>query len=129
MAPDFSYYVGLHGWVSAFCHTPLGVVTACLPLSLLLLALLLRFSRPLTALLPQPHRALVRESLQPPVRAAWASLAVAVLSIPLGAATHLAWDPFTHPGRWGAEWLLPALKAPRCTPWIGSSTSPTCCST
>lgn len=111
MAPDLSYYVGLHGWASAFCHTPLGVVTACLPLSLLLLALLLRFPHPLTVLLTEPHRALVRSHLQPSPHAAGRALAVAALSILLGAATHLLWDSFTHDGRWGAE-LLPALKAP-----------------
>ncbi|MBI3349511.1 MAG: DUF4184 family protein [Burkholderiales bacterium] len=111
MAPDMSYYVGLHGKWSAFCHTPEGVATVCLPLGLLLLALLLRFSMPLTVLLPQPHRALVRHQLQPPARAIWPSLAVAVLSILLGAASHLLWDSFTHPGRWGAE-LLPWLEQP-----------------
>lgn len=111
MAPDLSYYVGLHGWASAFCHTPLGVVTVCLPLSLLLLALLLRFASPLSVLLTEPHRALVRSHLQPSPHAAWRALAVAVLSILLGAATHLLWDSFTHEGRWGSE-LLPVLKAP-----------------
>jgi hypothetical protein len=80
MAPDLSYYVGLHGWASAFCHTPLGVVTqACLPLSLLLLALLLAFFPPLTVL-TEPHRALVRSHLQPSPHAAGRALAVAVLS-------------------------------------------------
>ncbi|MFT7775880.1 DUF4184 family protein [Roseateles sp.] len=105
MAPDLSYYVGLHGWASKFCHTPLGVVTVCLPLSLLLLMLLLRFCGPLTALLPGLHRAMAREALRPPVRTAWANLALAVLSILLGAASHVLWDSFTHPGRWGLEWL------------------------
>jgi len=111
MAPDLSYYVGLHGRASAFCHTPLGVLTACLPLSLLMLALLLRFSRPLTVLLPQPHRAIVRAQLQPPAGPAWASLAAAALSVLIGCATHVLWDSFTHAGRWGSE-VLPWLNEP-----------------
>lgn len=111
MAPDMSYYVGMHGKWRAFCHTPEGVLTACLPVCLLLLALLLRFARPLTALLTEPHRSLVRAQLQPSPHPAWRALAVAVLSVLIGAATHLAWDLFTHEGRWGAE-LLPELEEP-----------------
>jgi hypothetical protein len=111
MAPDLSYYVGMHGQWSAFCHTPEGIALVCLPASLLLLALLLRFSRPLTVLLPEPHRALVRGQLQQPVRARWMNLLVAVVSVLIGAASHVLWDSFTHQGRWGAE-LLPELDAP-----------------
>ena len=111
MAPDLSYYVGMHGAWSAYCHTLPGVLLACLPVCLLMLALLQRFARPLTVLLPEPHRSLVREQLQPPARALWLGVAVAVLSILLGAATHVLWDSFTHQGRWGAE-LLPELDEP-----------------
>lgn len=111
MAPDLSYYVGLHGKWSAFCHTPQGIATVCLPLSLLLLALLMRFSEPLTVLLPERHQAIVRGQLHRPRRAAWVNLAVAVLSVLLGAASHVLWDSFTHEGRWGAE-LLPWLNQP-----------------
>ena len=111
MAPDLSYYVGMHGKWRAFCHTPEGIVTVCLPVCLLMLTLLLRFAGPLTVLLTEPHRTLVREQLRPPPHAVWRSVAVAVLSILLGAATHLLWDSFTHQGRWGAE-LLPELEEP-----------------
>lgn len=111
MAPDLSYYVGMHGKWRAFCHTPEGVATVCLPASLLLLVLLLRFSQPLTVLLPAPHRALVRSQLQQPARRASVNLAVAVLSILVGAASHVLWDSFTHPGRWGTD-LLPWLNRP-----------------
>ncbi|HEY8877689.1 MAG TPA: DUF4184 family protein [Roseateles sp.] len=111
MAPDLSYYVGMHGKWRAFCHTPEGVLTVCLPVCLLMLALLLRFAGPLTVLLTEPHRALVRSHLQPMPHPAWRALAMAVLSVLIGAATHLAWDSFTHEGRWGAE-LLPELEEP-----------------
>jgi hypothetical protein len=108
MAPDISYYVGMHGRWRAFCHTPEGILTACLPLSLLLLALLLRFAEPLTVLLPEPHRTLVRGQLQAPPHPAWRAWMVAALSVLIGAATHVAWDSFTHSGHWGTE-LLPEL--------------------
>ena len=111
MAPDISYYVGMHGKWRAFCHTPEGIVTVCLPVCLLMLALLLRFSGPLTVLLPEPHRALVREQLRPPPHQFWRAVAVAVLSILLGAATHVLWDSLTHQGHWGAE-LLSELEEP-----------------
>jgi uncharacterized membrane protein YfcA len=111
MAPDISYYIGMHGRWRAFCHTPEGILTTCLPVCLLLLALLLRFAGPLTVLLPEPHRSLVRGQLQPPPHPAWRAFAVAALSVLIGAATHVLWDSFTHEGRWGAE-LLPALDEP-----------------
>ncbi len=111
LAPDLSYYVGMHARWSAFCHTALGVVTVCLPVSLLLFALLQRFARPLTVLLPVPHREIAREQLHPLARAAWQGLVVVVASILLGATSHVVWDAFTHAGRWGAS-LLPLLDRP-----------------
>lgn len=111
MAPDISYYVGMHGKWRSFCHTPEGVLTVCLPVCLLLLALLLRFARPLTVLLTEPHRSLVRAQLQPSPHPAWRALAVAVLSVLVGATTHVLWDSFTHQGHWGTE-LLSELDEP-----------------
>lgn len=111
MAPDISYYVGMHGRWRAFCHTPEGILTACLPVCLLLLAALRRFAGPLTVLLPEPHRTVVRGQLQPPPQVAWRAWAVAALSVLIGAATHVLWDSFTHQGHWGTE-LLPELEEP-----------------
>lgn len=111
MAPDISYYVGMHGKWRAFCHTPEGILTVCLPACLLLLALLLRFARPLTVLLTEPHRSLVRAQLQPSPHPVWRAAAVAALSVLIGAATHVLWDSFTHQDQWGTE-LLPELDEP-----------------
>jgi small-conductance mechanosensitive channel len=111
MAPDLSYYVGLHGRYAGFCHTAPGIFTVCLPACLLVLALLLRFCRPLTVLLPEPHRDIVRGQLRQPARAPWVSLVVAVVSILLGTGTHVLWDSFTHPNLWGTS-LLPWLNRP-----------------
>ncbi|MFG6486628.1 DUF4184 family protein [Roseateles sp. BYS78W] len=114
MAPDLSYYIGMHGALRAFCHTPAGVVSVCLPACLLLLGLMQRWPRPLTVLLPEPHRSMARDELQPPPQAAAARWAVAALSILLGAATHLLWDLFTHPVPQLAD-LLPWLEQPALT--------------
>ncbi len=111
MAPDISYYVGMHGQWRGFCHTPEGILAACLPVCLLLLALLLRFAAPLTVLLAEPHRTVVRSQLQPSPHARWRAWAVAALSVLIGAATHVLWDSFTHQGHWGTE-LLPELDEP-----------------
>ncbi|RZL37269.1 MAG: DUF4184 family protein [Rubrivivax sp.] len=111
MAPDLSYYVGMHGKWRGFCHTPEGILVACLPVCLLLLALALRFAVPLTMLLAEPHRSLVRAQLRPSPHAVWRAVAVAALSVLIGATTHVLWDSFTHQGLWGAE-LLPELEEP-----------------
>lgn len=109
MSPDLGYHVAAFEW-ALFCHTPWGVLTGCLPLGLVLLALLQRWHRPLTVLLPAPHRQLFRAELQP-ARPAARWLVVVTVSLLLGAATHVVWDAFTHAGRWG-ELLLPGLNTP-----------------
>lgn len=109
ISPDLGYHVAMFDW-ARFCHSPLGIVAGCLPLGLLLLVLLQRWHRPLTVLLPAPHRQLIRAGLQPAQHAApW--LVVAVASLLLGAVTHVVWDAFTHAGRWGVL-LVPGLNEP-----------------
>lgn len=108
LTPDLGYYGGRLD-LASFSHTPLGIVACCLPLGLLLLAFLMRFSRLLTVLLPAPHRQLTRAHLASPARPAWVVFAIAVQSILLGASSHVLWDAFTHAGRWGVE-LLPWLS-------------------
>lgn len=114
MAPDLSYYVGMHGAWRNFCHTPAGVLTLCLPACLLLLFMMQRWPRQLTVLLPEPHRSMVRDELQPPPVDALARWAMAAASILLGAATHLLWDLFTHPVPPLSD-LLPWLDRPALT--------------
>ncbi|AUG30142.1 DUF4184 family protein [Microbacterium hominis] len=50
-------------------------------------------------------------------RPAWASALLAALSLLLGVASHIAWDAFTHEGRWGTT-LFPALDE-RWGPLLG----------
>lgn len=110
MLPDLGYYLGLLDWAT-FCHTPQGVLSACLPVGLVLLVVLQHFRELLTQLLPQPHRAIVRAQLAPPLQPALQRLGVAAAGLLVGAATHLVWDGFTHAGRWGVA-LLPVLNEP-----------------
>lgn len=112
MGPDLSYYVGLHGPLRAFCHTAEGILSLCLPVCLAMLAALLRFAKPLTVLLPEPHRGLVRAELQPPPQGAALGVAVAVLSILAGAATHVGWDLLTHGDPLSGEWERAPLAPP-----------------
>lgn len=110
MSPDLSYYIGLHAALRSYCHTVEGVLSLCLPASLLLLAALWRFSRPLTVLLTEPHRRLARAALQQPAHATPRALLTAVLSVLIGAGTHLLWDGLTHADHRGAS-LWPELNA------------------
>ncbi|KXC06225.1 DUF4184 family protein [Microbacterium hominis] len=50
-------------------------------------------------------------------RPAWVSALLAALSLLLGVASHIAWDAFTHEGRWGTA-LFPALDE-RWGPLLG----------
>lgn len=100
ITPDVGYYFGLLS-LAGFAHTPLGLIIFCLPVGLAILAALTCFAGPLTILLPVPHRSLVRCTLQEPKRTATALVAIATLSVLIGAATHVVWDAFTHANRWG----------------------------
>ena len=50
-------------------------------------------------------------------RASWRGILLLLLSLALGVASHIAWDLFTHEGRWGSE-LLPALDE-QWGPFVG----------
>jgi hypothetical protein len=100
MAPDLPYFVppldGLNRWT----HTAAGMVSVDVVLGLVMWAVWRSIAPTLHELSPTA----VRERWHPagwPGRAWWgAPVAVAV-----GAATHLAWDEFTHPGRWATRHL------------------------
>jgi hypothetical protein len=99
-APDFAYFVFLrpHGF---FGHTLLGIFVLDLPASLFALWLFHAYAkRPLTVFLPRGMLCRIRTSEEelsfwPPAR-----LAIIVLSILVGAATHIAWDALTHKSFW-----------------------------
>ncbi|MGW5849346.1 DUF4184 family protein [Streptomyces sp. NPDC055254] len=117
-APDTVYFADAvvqgamrHG---ALTHSPVGVLTVDALLTAALAACWLLLREPLIALLPRRRRGRVHALLRGehwrgrrlPSLAVWF-----YLSAVAGSFTHVAWDSFTHPGRWGTE-VLPALGEP-----------------
>jgi len=111
MAPDFPYYIQMSA-KNQYGHTFSGIFLLCVPSGLAVLWVfhcVLKY--PLLALLPEDHR----QCLLPvaanfrfgPVR----QFALILLSLALGAATHIVWDAFTHQNGWVVR-HLPALSAP-----------------
>ena len=99
--PDLPYFVpflGRSGWT----HAASGPVTIDLLLGLLVLVLWkLLMRRPLVDLAPGQ----LRERVPPPRRLDLAYLLGAAVSVVIGAVTHVMWDTFTHPDRWGTTHL------------------------
>ncbi|MCP9210515.1 DUF4184 family protein [Streptomyces sp. NEAU-Y11] len=117
-APDMTYYAdSLIPGAMAFgevTHAPLGVLTVDVLVTVALVGGWLLVREALVALLPQGWRSPVltfvsgrlwrpRTTRELLVLTAWF-----VVSAVLGAATHVVWDAFTHPGRWGTR-LVPGL--------------------
>ena len=100
LVPDFGYYIGNFG-VARLGHTILGGVYVCLPAGLVLLILLALLRDPLLFLLPRRHRDVVGHVLGASPRLTLRTLVILSASIVIGAWTHIAWDAFTHDGRWG----------------------------
>lgn len=108
LAPDLEYVLHLEPR-GKFGHTPAGLVVFCLPVTLVLWAVWRALIRPaLTRLLPP---ALRRAAEAPPPGRRSDVLPLAVFAALLGAATHVLWDGFTHPGGWAIA-LMPALERP-----------------
>ena len=114
MSPDFGYFL-IGASVTRDWHRPHGVLLYCLPLSFVLYLLITRvFAAPVARHVPQLGALRLRDwaylEAQPRTLR---HLAVVATSIVFGAATHLAWDLFTHGGSWMGEyieWLaVPAL--------------------
>ncbi len=107
MVPDLPYYLPLPVGAT-LTHSFVGVLGVDVVLGLVALALwhglLARF---LIAISP----ARLRERLPPPTRQRrWSAgrAAMLVVSLMVGALTHVLWDSFTHDGMWGAAhigWL------------------------
>lgn len=99
-APDFSYFLFLNH-NGLYAHSLPGMFVVDLPLSLVALWLFHAFAKqPFTVLLPKGFRARLKPrpggfTFWPPAR-----LALIVISILVGIATHIFWDSFTHPFYW-----------------------------
>ncbi|MGY1843456.1 DUF4184 family protein [Modestobacter sp. SYSU DS0875] len=106
IAPDLPYYAPVHPGFAT--HTALAVVSVDLALGALLWAL---WHGVLAAPALTAAPAGLRGRLADVSPGLWRRLrtpgqaALVVAALLVGAATHVLWDEFTHPGRWGAEHL------------------------
>jgi len=95
MAPDFAYFFSL-GVSGSFTHTPLGVLLYCAPAGLVVYLLYHALIRePVLAWLPCAISTRMRAPVHWPLRSA-RSVACVMGSLAIGAASHSAWDSFTH---------------------------------
>jgi hypothetical protein len=99
-APDFEYFVRLAPRGS-FGHSWLGLLLLDLPLGVAVFWLFHRYAKePLWVWLPASARQKIRFDPQMPRLTSVAQIALVLVSILVGAATHLIWDSFTHATYW-----------------------------
>ncbi|MFB6439293.1 DUF4184 family protein [Streptomyces sp. NPDC056411] len=118
LAPDMTYYADsvVPGGMAfgAVTHAWWGVLTVDVSISVALVCSWLLLREPLLVWLPRAWRGRVYGVVRgrPWQPQGWRELAALcgwfVLSAVLGSATHVVWDAFTHPGRWGTR-LVPGL--------------------
>lgn len=95
ITPDVGYYLGCFK-LATRAHTLVGLLTICLPTGLALLVLIRGLHHSVAVLLPSPHRQALL-SLPPPQKlTTLTALCYGSIGIVIGAATHIAWDSFTH---------------------------------
>lgn len=115
LMPDFGYY--LHAFdLSRLMHRFPDGLPACVLLGLILLAPFYGVRRPLCQMLPQPHRGALLALIAARPVFSLAALMSAMLSLVIGATTHMAWDGLTHRGGWAVMQLL-ALNEPLFYVW------------
>lgn len=91
VTPDAGYALR-HLDFNRFTHSIAGSVLFCLPVGLIAAALVLAVRRPVASTFPTPHRQAVLPLCAGPAPAWWKL----VLSVLVGAWTHLAFDALTH---------------------------------
>lgn len=94
MAPDFPYFTK---WPSdQYGHSLIGVFAYCIPAGFIVLSVFhLVIKRPTLELLPDSHRNRLAPLAKTPAMSGRLAL-TALAALILGAATHVAWDSFTH---------------------------------
>lgn len=99
LTPDLGYY--LHNWIwSISGHSFIGSLRFDLPAGLLMLALFYLNLRPVSRLLPYPHREACSAICSAISLPDFRSIMVACISVLMGAWTHIIWDGFTHSNGW-----------------------------
>ncbi|WIX92799.1 DUF4184 family protein [Amycolatopsis sp. DG1A-15b] len=107
LAPDVAYYLPVPG--GALTHEPVGLVSVDLLLGLVLVAAGYAVLAPVLAFAPAGWRERVP---RPAGRVPWLG---SVVSVVVGAATHLLWDAFTHTGGFAVRhwrWLRVSVAGP-----------------
>ncbi|GAA2318443.1 DUF4184 family protein [Streptomyces caniferus] len=117
-APDMTYYADslVPGGMAFgdFTHSLPGVLTVDVLVTAVLVGGWLLVREPLTSLVPRAWRSTVHTFVRGRSRRPRGARELAalvgwfVVSAVLGAVTHVVWDAFTHPGRWGTR-LVPGL--------------------
>ncbi len=99
ITPDLGYY--LHNWIwSISGHSFTGSLRFDIPAGLALVSLFYLFVRPVSRLLPSPHREAC-SSICPVLKLpGLRSIIIATYSVLIGAWTHVVWDGFTHENGW-----------------------------
>jgi hypothetical protein len=111
MAPDFPYFVQMSAQ-SQFGHTFAGLFVFCVPVGLAVLWLFHGFLKyPLLSLLPTNHQQRLTPVADRFRFGPASQFTLILLSLALGAATHIVWDSFTHVNGWMVR-HVPALDTP-----------------
>ena len=110
MVPDFGLFLPWPWRPERFeTHSPLGLLTFCLPVGLATYWLFeYLIKTPMFELLPDGAHARWQPFAAPAAVASLRQWILAVCGILAGAASHLVWDGFTHEGARGVR-LIPAL--------------------
>lgn len=117
-APDFEYFLRLRPG-GTFGHTPLGLLIFTLPASLVFLWMFHAFIKlPAVALLPDGWRRRLVPHLREFRFGGAARFGLIIVSVLIGAVTHVIWDQFTHTGTWPCKYL-PVLRHSVPLPIIG----------
>jgi len=118
LSPDAGYLFARLGW-GDLSHRAVGSVVFCLPVGIVLAALFYALRAPIVKLLPAPYQRALLPLCQRGPGSAWA----VVISLLVGAWTHLLWDSFTHNDGWCVQ-NLPVLQTVVVA--VGSRTARVC---
>jgi hypothetical protein len=97
MSPDFEYFVRMRP-VRTIGHDLIGIPLLCVPSGWLVLMIFEYVMKgPMIELFPGPHRRRLLPYRSPIPMALWPLI---LLSLAIGAFSHIAWDSFTHENGW-----------------------------
>jgi hypothetical protein len=105
LSPDAGYCFREEA-VGTFSHGLLGSIAFCLPLGIVLVALFYGLRSPVVRMLPAPYQQAFLPLCRRPSGSPWA----VIISLLIGAWTHLFWDSFTHHDGWCVQ-HLPVLQS------------------